>query len=225
MAADNGQLQHNPEQYTECYSGPDYSSQSFSAQDDSGQAKDSKPMNASQVLSTEVPRDRFELLSAYLDGELTACNRREVETWLEHDPTIQELYQRLLTLRKRFQAIPAESLNHQEDQFAKQIFAAIQRRRRDMLWKSAPIVAAVTGAWVGLWFSQNHFTSRFAQVPAQPAASIEANLTATKPVTIASEPVVRENLGADRLAISLDQPIIAFPGTALDRSTVITSVE
>jgi anti-sigma factor RsiW len=39
-------------------------------------------------------RDRFELLSAYLDGELTATERRQIEDWLKTAPEVQRLYAR-----------------------------------------------------------------------------------------------------------------------------------
>lgn len=46
-----------------------------------------------------MKRDRFELLSAYLDGEVTPEERRLVQTWLSHDPTAKCLYNRLMALR------------------------------------------------------------------------------------------------------------------------------
>jgi hypothetical protein len=36
--------------------------------------------------------DRFELLSAYIDGEVTAAERKQVEEWLATDPTVQQLH-------------------------------------------------------------------------------------------------------------------------------------
>lgn len=47
-----------------------------------------------------VKRDRFELLSAYLDGELTAAERRQVEELLANDQAVKCLYVRLLKLRQ-----------------------------------------------------------------------------------------------------------------------------
>lgn len=46
-----------------------------------------------------MKRDRFELLSAYLDGEVTPEERRLVQTWLHNDPTAKCLYNRLMALR------------------------------------------------------------------------------------------------------------------------------
>ena len=56
-----------------------------------------------------LKRDRFELLSAYLDGEVTVSERRQVEQWLETDQNMRCLYSRLLKLRQgmRTMAVPA----------------------------------------------------------------------------------------------------------------------
>lgn len=55
-------------------------------------------------------RDRFELISAYLDGEVTPHERRLVADWLAHDPEVQHLYRRLLMLRQAFRALPVAAI-------------------------------------------------------------------------------------------------------------------
>ncbi len=54
-------------------------------------------------------RDRFELLSAYLDGEVTPEERQQVLCWLQHDTEVRRLYDRLLALRQgmRSQVCPS----------------------------------------------------------------------------------------------------------------------
>lgn len=47
-----------------------------------------------------MKRDRFELISAYLDGEVTPDERQLVLGWLRDDPDVRCLYNRLLTLRQ-----------------------------------------------------------------------------------------------------------------------------
>ncbi len=47
-------------------------------------------------------RDRFELLSAYLDGEVTPEERRMVLSWMSSDPKAKCLYNRLMRLRQGF---------------------------------------------------------------------------------------------------------------------------
>lgn len=45
-------------------------------------------------------RDRFELLSAYLDGEVSPEERQQVLCWIQHDDGVRNLYHRLLALRQ-----------------------------------------------------------------------------------------------------------------------------
>jgi predicted anti-sigma-YlaC factor YlaD len=54
-------------------------------------------------------RDRFELLSAYLDGEVTPDERQQVLCWLQNSDDTRCLYNRLLSLRQgmRTQAYPS----------------------------------------------------------------------------------------------------------------------
>ncbi|MFM7470311.1 MAG: anti-sigma factor family protein [Nodosilinea sp.] len=49
-----------------------------------------------------MKRDCFELLSAYLDGEVTAKERAIVQNWLQTDPSVHSLYTRLMNLRYGF---------------------------------------------------------------------------------------------------------------------------
>ncbi|PSN16264.1 transcriptional regulator [filamentous cyanobacterium CCT1] len=55
-------------------------------------------------------RDRFELLSAYLDGEVTPEERQQVLSWIQHDDGTRRLYNRLLALRQgiRSQSAPTD---------------------------------------------------------------------------------------------------------------------
>ncbi|MFG6104581.1 hypothetical protein U2F10_20115 [Leptothoe sp. EHU-05/26/07-4] len=52
---------------------------------------------------------RFELLSAYLDDEVTAEERKLVAQWLMDDPNTQQMYQRLLMLRQAIRTAPVPS--------------------------------------------------------------------------------------------------------------------
>ncbi|MGB6013969.1 MAG: zf-HC2 domain-containing protein [Nodosilinea sp.] len=45
-------------------------------------------------------RDRFELLSAYLDGEVSPEERQQVLRWIQYDDGTRSLYHRLLALRQ-----------------------------------------------------------------------------------------------------------------------------
>jgi len=77
--------------------------------------------------------DRFELLSAYLDGEVTAAERRQVEQWLEQDPVMQQLHRRLLSLRQNMQSlatVPAPTCP--SEQMARQVMHRLDRRPRHL---------------------------------------------------------------------------------------------
>ncbi|MBD2105001.1 anti-sigma factor [Leptolyngbya sp. FACHB-261] len=99
----------------------------------------------------ELNRDRFELLSAYLDGEVTAQERQQVEHWLLEDLQTQRLHQRLLSLRTGIQAMPTEASPVSTQVRAQQVFNRLDRRgqRRNVVWGSvaaAALVGAVTSA-------------------------------------------------------------------------------
>lgn len=98
------------------------------------------------VMNTQK-RDRFELLSAYLDGEVTAAERRQVEAWLDNDAETQRLYARLLNLRNNFQSLPVPSAQPVE-QTIQQVFGKIEKRRRhrSVAWGGAAIAALVVAA-------------------------------------------------------------------------------
>ncbi len=93
-------------------------------------------------------RDFFELLSAYLDGEVTATEKRQVEEWLETDAEVQKLYARLLALRQNFQTLPVPSSTQGVEQTIQQVFGKIEKRRqyRSLKWGGAAIAAVVIAA-------------------------------------------------------------------------------
>lgn len=95
-----------------------------------------------------LKRDRFELLSAYLDGEVTAAERRQVEDWLANDPESQRLYGRLLKLRMGVQTIPAIAAQQPVEQTIEQVYQRMHRRsrRRAVVWGGSAIAALVIGA-------------------------------------------------------------------------------
>lgn len=81
-----------------------------------------------------LQRDRFELLSAYLDGEVTASERRQVEEWLATDAKTQCLYSRLLALRQGLQGLPIARSEQSVEQLVNQVTAKLDRQPRRWLW-------------------------------------------------------------------------------------------
>jgi anti-sigma factor RsiW len=97
-----------------------------------------------------VKRDCFELLSAYLDGEVTAAERRQVEELLSNDQSVQKLYRRLLSLRQGLRNIPVPEQQPVEET-VQQVLSKL-RRRSQRLWlvRGAAIAACAIGAVSGL---------------------------------------------------------------------------
>jgi hypothetical protein len=110
-------------------------------------ANNTSEVNQSIGTMDMLKRDRFELLSAYLDGEVTAAERRQVEDWLANDPDSQRLYGRLLKLRMGVQTIPVPAAQPVE-QTIEQVYQRMHRRsrRRTVVWGGSAIAALAIAA-------------------------------------------------------------------------------
>lgn len=98
-----------------------------------------------------IKRDRFELLSAYLDGEVSPNEHRLVSTWLTNDPDTQCLYRRLLYLRQGFQALPQPSASVQSSEIiTERVYQQLhQGVQRTCLASFAAVALAVFGVFSG----------------------------------------------------------------------------
>ena len=103
----------------------------------------------------ELPTDSFELLSAYLDGELSPTERHQVQTWIDQDPQTKALYLKLLTLQSQMQGLEAPP-SQTVGEMTEQVFQALDRQhhqRRLVLSGSAIAVsclATITGLIFGI---------------------------------------------------------------------------
>lgn len=133
-------------------------------------------------------RDRFELLSAYLDGEVSPAERRLVTTWLESDAETQCLYRRLLQLRQGFQGICREQWQMDTDcQTSTSVITRLnQRLRLTCMAGMTAAAVAVLGVFSG---AMNH-----------PMGLMPSSLSWDD---------------RDHLEIALDQPPIMIPKPAI----------
>ena len=128
MTADrNYQINTNPDFKTPDFKTPDFKTLL--------QACNTGEVNQSIGTMDMLKRDRFELLSAYLDGEVTAAEKRQVEDWLANDPESQRLYGRLLKLRTGVQTIPAPAAQPVE-QTISQVYQRMHRRSRHQIGRA-----------------------------------------------------------------------------------------
>lgn len=148
-----------------------------------------------------LKRDRFELLSAYLDGEVTAAERRQVEQWLETDPQVQCLHARLLKLRQGMTAFSIPMPARSSEETAEQVFRKLNhsRRRAAIVWGGGAIAAAFVGLVANL----------------APPIQTPVHQLAVKDFD--NQPLVGSDatISSDALMIALDQPLIEIPKASI----------
>jgi hypothetical protein len=138
--------------------------------------------------------DRFELLSAYLDGEVTSDQRRQVEQWLANDPKVQNMHRRLLMLREGFRTMPAPATAPPVEQTIDKVFAKIDRRSRFQVLTGGGAMAAAAAAMVAAVVG-------IGQINQSPAPMVATNSSTNnvrvEPIDAAEPEVILTSLGLD----------------------------
>lgn len=149
-------------------------------------------------------RDRFELLSAYIDHEVTADERRQVEAWIAEDPAFAKMHRRMTKLQLGFQQLPAVVPAEHVDVTIAQVLKKVDRPRPN--WQvltgiGGAIAAGVTVAVLSS-LPKPGFTPEMAAVQSNQPAAGQVQMPA--PST---------------LMISLDEPIyVATKGAVADET-------
>ncbi len=161
------------------------------------------PPETSQGPDDRRSNERFELLSAYMDGEVTAEERRLVESWLANEPKVQQMHQRLLALKDGFSALPTAARSRPIETTIDQVFEKVERRSRlrVMVGGAMAAAAAIVATVVGI-NSVGNGSLQF--------ASQTANRTQPR---ISPSPV-EEKMTAGYL-VSLEEPVIPLSKSAL----------
>jgi anti-sigma factor RsiW len=131
-----------------------------------------------------LQRDRFELLSAYIDGEVTAAERYYVQELLATDSDIQRLHARLIKLRQGLQKMPVPTPEQSAQQTAQQVLSRLDRRRtqRTVVWGGAAIAALFVGALSGIIPGGRSLVPQLAQAPEQQVAPEPLMIAVNRPV-------------------------------------------
>lgn len=118
-------------------------------------------MSANQISNNSMitPNERFELLSAYIDGELTEAEEQLVEQWLSDDVDFRRIYLQQMKLRQSLIDLPVpvatnSSAKKETEIMIDRVFAEIDKRSQRRKWKIAGIgisVAAVVGVFGSLF--------------------------------------------------------------------------
>jgi anti-sigma factor RsiW len=114
--------------------------------------------------------ERFELLSAYLDGEVTANERKQVEAWLATDRAFQHQYRQMQQMHVALPRLVVPS-SQSAQALATGVFAKLDRQRhRKLAWGGAIAAALVAaGSGLGGLFGDNtqlQFAANKANLPA-----------------------------------------------------------
>jgi anti-sigma factor RsiW len=160
--------------------------------------------------SAPPERDRFELLSAYLDGEVTAAERRQVETLLTSDQKFANMYRRLMTLRQGFQTMPVPASAQPVERLINQVLDKVERRSRlRLIIGGALAAAAASVAIVGGMNTQSYAP----QIASSSRSGLESE--AIPKATTATEASF-----ADGLNVQLDQPLLIIAKTTDEAPSV-----
>jgi anti-sigma factor RsiW len=147
--------------------------------------------NQQQKFST----DNFELISAYLDGELSPTERYQVQKWIDEDPQVKQLYHQLLALQGQIQSLEVPPNQRTEREITEQVFQSLdrQRHRRWILLAGSAIAASCLATITGLIPGLMPASLRVAQSPD----------SREQVPDVASEQVM--------LAVALNKPAINIP--------------
>jgi anti-sigma factor RsiW len=156
-------------------------------------------MSANQIFNSSmmIPEERFELLSAYIDGEVTDAEEQLVEQWLSDDINFRRLYQQQLKLRQLLIDLPVPVAAHssaklETDVMINRVMAEIDKRSQRRKWKLAGIGISVA-AVVGIFGSLFTFNS-------SPQFSPVAN-SIKSPAQVKEEPIL----------IAMEEPLVPLP--------------
>ncbi|MEG3846745.1 zf-HC2 domain-containing protein [Microcoleus sp. herbarium19] len=152
---------------------------------------------------TTMMRDRFELLSAYLDGEVTAAERRQVEEWLTNDPVTKRLYSRLLMMQQGFRSMPVPAAEQSAQELAAKVLQRVERKPiRTLVVAGGAIAALLIAVVSGVALGRGQFAPQFAggPVPAESDGLIVA----------LNEPLV-EIVNPNDLMLGVNAPVMDIP--------------
>lgn len=161
---------------------------------DKKQLRDGNDPNTNRLTGAKnmLKRDRFELLSAYLDGEVTAAERRQVEDWLENDPSVKRLHARLLSLRRGLRNLPVPESEKSIEETVDSVMARLRRRSR-IVWMfgGAAVAACVIGSLSSLIPNGEPGMFRIAKQPSEQAQKAYSDEIASLPMVTLNKPLVQ----------------------------------
>ena len=155
--------------------------------------------NHLQKMKKTMKQERFELISAYLDGELKPSEHKEVEAILETDPVAKHVYQRLLQLRSEFKRMPIAPTLEPVDKTIEQVLKKIDRRSRRNFVLVGSAVAGLIAAISG-----------FISTAPSPLVN-QAEVSDSETIQIALNEPVMEIINPDNVMLTVNEPLLQIP--------------
>ncbi len=166
--------------------------------------------------------ERFELLSAYLDGEVSPSERKQVEQWLADDPEFKQTYRQMLALQEGWKSSPAVAPSMPTEQLVNRVMARLDRRPKVLVWGGLGAMAAIAvGAFSGLLPGSQGGIFQSAKAP-------ESQRNLSLPTAPAQSPAsTTVAMRSNELMLVLDRPpvdIPVVPGSAITPGSESDSV-
>jgi anti-sigma factor RsiW len=159
--------------------------------------------------SIPLPSEKFELLSAYLDGEVSLDERKQVEAWLASDAQFQQTYQQMLSLQGSLKSMPAVTPSIPTEELIGQVMQRLDRKPK--LWAWGGVGAAVAtlfiGALSGLLTGNQSGTLQMAQQPKSQSQLTEVPQPSIPTVAMRTG----ESINPKALMIVLERPPVSIP--------------
>jgi predicted anti-sigma-YlaC factor YlaD len=165
--------------------------------------------------SIPLPSEKFELLSAYLDGEVSLDERKQVEAWLASDAQFQQTYQQMLSLQGSLRSMPAVAPSMPTEELIGQVMQRLDRKPKLWAWGGlgAAVATLFIGAMSGLLTGNQSGNLQMAQQP-KPQPQLTIPQPSIPPVAMQTG----ESINPKALMIVLERPPVAIPVVPASRS-------
>ncbi len=174
-----------------------------------------KPVDLDRYLRTRYSAaelKKFELLSAYYDGQASPKERRLVQYWLDHDPEMRRQYRYLRQIRQSMLDLPIPARQSYR-RLVRGVFSRLRRRAR--LQRLALLSSGAIAAMfiVGIVSHQPRIESP------ELAQDIPESVN---PISVDIDPEINpEDIAAseEALMVALNRPILQIPKLATATTT------
>lgn len=147
-----------------------------------------------------LKKELFELISAYIDGEVTAKERREVEKIIASNSLARYLYHQLSQLHSNLEKMPGPSASEPVEQTVNKVFSRLDRQRRlAFVWGGTAFAALFAAMLSGVMPGSRSFFPQLAISPKPEPVQIALN-----------EPIV-EIINPNAAVLSINTPIVQIP--------------